>query len=128
MYLFGKLTIDWEGFDLSGNAPSDAQKENLYHYELATDTWQEKLMSIAKQAYLGCGGTGYGRVDIRTKNYETCDPFVLEVNSNCGMAFGGDSSSLGKILDLAKVDIGFFCRDLVDFALHRHDFEKPRSK
>jgi hypothetical protein len=61
------------------------------------------LIELARTAYISVGGTGYGRVDIRTRTPESRDAFVLEVNANCGLAFGRLASSLGEILILSKV-------------------------
>ena len=76
-------------------------------------------LELARDAYVACGGNGYGRVDIRTKNYQTCEPYVLEVNANCGLSFGSNSSSLGEVLYHNQVKPTDFCRLLVDFAHRR---------
>lgn len=43
------------------------------------------LIDLTRDAYLAVGGTGYGRVDIRTNlrdlNDPNCKAFVLEVNA-----------------------------------------------
>jgi hypothetical protein len=74
---------------------------------------------VARRAYVAVEGTGYGRVDIRFRKRDECDPFVLEVNSNCGLSFGEMSSSLGEVLNLSKVPPEQFCRDLIAYALKR---------
>ena len=112
------LNTDWSGYDLNGGSPGP-DVSILYSYQLAPSDWSEKLALLAKDAYIGCGGTGYGRVDIRTKNYSTNEPYVLEVNSNCGLTIASNTSSLGEILKLAKIDCGDFCEELIQFAFSR---------
>lgn len=98
-----------------------------YWYEAAPADWQESLKSIrfaneielARDAYVSVGGTGYGRVDIRTKTVESKDGFVLEVNANCGLAFGRLASSLGEILILSNVEPSEFCQEIVKYATNR---------
>ncbi|KAI8907205.1 hypothetical protein EDD86DRAFT_192331 [Gorgonomyces haynaldii] len=108
----------WEGYDLEGNSPD---KPAMYHYALAPSEWCDTLSRVAQDAYIACQGTGYGRVDIRTKTDTECEPMVLEVNANCGLSFGKGSSSLGDILELNQVSPAAFCADLVHYALHRFD-------
>ncbi|KAF9205750.1 hypothetical protein BGZ49_003551 [Haplosporangium sp. Z 27] len=87
----------WEGYDLKGgNGKEDT--EELCKYQMANVAWQDKLQEVAKKAYLALQGTGYGRVDIRTLDMDSCNPFVLEVNANCGLSFDKDSSSMANIL------------------------------
>jgi hypothetical protein len=103
---------------LNGSKPTEEQV--IYWYEKAKDEWQSALQQVAQRAYLACGGSGYGRVDIRFRKRDECDPVVLEVNSNCGLSFGEMSSSLGEILTLSKVQPDTFCRDLIHFAIVRN--------
>ncbi len=62
-------------------------------------------------------------MDIRLKSPDpgNFDAFVLEVNANCGLSFGLNSSSLGEILELSGTDPEAFCADLVYFALARKE-------
>lgn len=76
---------------------------------------------MARNAYISVGGTGYGRVDIRTRKQDTKDGFVLEVNANCGLAFGRMASSLGEILILSNVEPNEFCREIVSYAFKRYN-------
>jgi hypothetical protein len=78
------------------------------------------LIELARTAYISVGGTGYGRVDIRTRTPESRDAFVLEVNANCGLAFGRLASSLGEILILSKVEPSEFLGEIIGYALERH--------
>ncbi|KAI8896115.1 hypothetical protein BC833DRAFT_598907 [Globomyces pollinis-pini] len=107
----------WDGYDLDGSIPTT--EEELYWYEKAQEDWQDHLRDIAGRAYLACGGSGYGRVDIRTKNASELNAYVLEVNANCGLSFGKNSSSLGEILNLSNVKPSDFCNELIHFALNR---------
>ncbi|KAG0091955.1 hypothetical protein BGZ92_011218 [Podila epicladia] len=108
----------WAGYDLQGGEiPAN---EDFCKYQLANDAWQEKLQQIAKDAYLALDGTGYGRVDIRTVEMDTCEPVVLEVNANCGLSFEKDSSSLANILLMSHIAPPGFVKDIVDHALHRN--------
>ncbi|KAJ3313123.1 hypothetical protein HDV04_002440 [Boothiomyces sp. JEL0838] len=102
----------WEGFDLGSIPAADAS--HIYWHELAPSDIQEKL-----KAYLSCGGSGYGRVDIRTKSRDHCEPVVLEVNANCGLSFIPHSSSLADILFNSQTDPKEFCKDLINFAIRR---------
>ncbi|KAJ3262110.1 hypothetical protein HK103_003953 [Boothiomyces macroporosus] len=107
----------WEGFDLGSIPAADAS--HIYWHELAPSDIQEKLKEISKLAYLSCGGSGYGRVDIRTKSRDHCEPVVLEVNANCGLSFIPHSSSLADILFNSQTDPKEFCKDLINFAIRR---------
>ncbi|KAJ3275483.1 hypothetical protein HDV01_000310 [Terramyces sp. JEL0728] len=108
----------WEGYDLEGNTPGPEAPE-MYWYKLAPGDWQEYLQDMAKRAYLACGGSGYGRVDMRSRNRNDKDAYVLEVNANCGLSFGKGTSSLGEILVLCNESEQEFCRALIQFAANR---------
>lgn len=111
--------VDWEGYDLEGGNGKGGDEEKMYIYEAAPSEWQGRLKKVARDAYIACDGSGYGRVDIRTRNMDELDPYVLEVNANCGLSFGENSSSLGEILRLAKEDPAVFCGELVAFGFSR---------
>ncbi|KAH6571182.1 hypothetical protein BASA50_005378 [Batrachochytrium salamandrivorans] len=108
----------WAGYELGGMAPVTTE-QSLYWYDLAPSDWQDHLHDLARRAYVACGGNGYGRVDIRTKSFDKPDALVLEVNANCGLAFGDGASSLGEILKLCKMSPKEFCRDLVQYSVSR---------
>ena len=74
---------------------------------------------IAQRAYIACHGSGYGRVDIRSRALNEVDVCVLEVNANCGLSFGKESSSLGEILLISNVSSEDFCKELITYALLR---------
>lgn len=102
---------------LPGGAP-------LYRYALAAPALQAKLADVATRAFRAVGGTGYARVDIRMAA-QTGEPYVLEVNSNCGMS-GDMETSVGDILHLTRSSIdeliSLILRDAFDRA--RPDREK----
>ncbi|KAJ3218912.1 hypothetical protein HDU67_003551 [Dinochytrium kinnereticum] len=110
----------WDGYDLQGGKGAG---EPLYWYELANAEWQEALQDISRRAYIACGGSGYGRIDIRTPTLNECDPYVLEVNANCGLSFGKGSSSLGEVLELSGVSPASFVTELLDHARSRFSVE-----
>lgn len=70
------------GMEGDGEVP-----DQPYEYQLAPLEYQEPLMGInlvlsielAKKAYIAVGGTGYGRVDVRTRDDTDTRGFVLEV-------------------------------------------------
>ncbi|KAI9221215.1 hypothetical protein BC828DRAFT_381627 [Blastocladiella britannica] len=107
----------WDGWTIEGDRPP-ADTPGYYKYEHAPMAWQQKLMQVALDAYVACHGTGYGRVDMRTMSTEKCDVFVLEVNANCGLTFD-ETSSLGEILRLSKVDPMRFLSDIIVQSLER---------
>lgn len=107
----------WEGYDLEGGEGTG--EEPIYRYEAAPAEWQESLKKVAREAYIACDGSGYGRVDIRTRNPTDLDIYVLECNANCGLSFGKNSSSLGEILCLANVKPADFLKELIEFAQAR---------
>ncbi|RKP02216.1 hypothetical protein CXG81DRAFT_7861, partial [Caulochytrium protostelioides] len=109
----------WFGYDLSG-APPDPNTL-VCQYALAPAVLQKQLQDLARAAYLACGGTGYGRVDIRQRTESlTSEPVVLEVNANCGLSFGpGCTSSVAEIIHLSGADESVFIRGLLKFAAGR---------
>ncbi|KAJ3274960.1 hypothetical protein HDV01_001824 [Terramyces sp. JEL0728] len=114
-----RFNVAWEGFELNSLPSDDAS--HIYWHELAPAETQDRLQEISKMAYLSCGGSGYGRVDIRTKNRDECEPVVLEVNANCGLSFIPHSSSMADILYNSQTDPKAFCKELISFALHRQE-------
>ncbi|KAG9071050.1 hypothetical protein KI688_008593 [Linnemannia hyalina] len=106
----------WDGYNLEGGSGN----EEFCKYQMANGAWQDHLQQVAKDAYLALDGNGYGRVDIRTVEMDTCEPVVLEVNANCGLSFEKDSSSLANILLMTNVSPPGFVRDLIDNAIHRN--------
>jgi D-alanine-D-alanine ligase-like ATP-grasp enzyme len=118
----------WDGYDLEGNEPS-TDEMSFFKYHLAPEPVQPILQDLALRAYLACGGSGYGRVDIRTDSIDSFNPFVLEVNSNCGISVDqtdGLSSTVCEILKLSKESFTKFANDLLEFALTR--FKKKNNQ
>ncbi|ORZ30402.1 hypothetical protein BCR44DRAFT_131391 [Catenaria anguillulae PL171] len=107
----------WAGWTIDGDRP-DEQEEAYYSYRLAPAEWQAELMRIAREAYIACQGSGYGRVDFRTASADRCEPYVLEVNANCGLTFD-ETSSLGEILRLSNVAPLTFLQEIIDGAVSR---------
>lgn len=116
------LTFDicWSGCDLDNN--NDGQvPDQPYSYHSAPIELHEILKNLARDAFNAVGGDGYGRVDIRQKTQDLgSDCLVLEVNANCGLAFGSMASSLGEILILSKVSPAQFLSEICHFALQRY--------
>eukprot|EP00842_Homolaphlyctis_polyrhiza_P004044 jgi/Hompol1/4640/HPOL_001820-RA len=108
----------WEGYGIDGSQPD--KPSELYEYRAAPDAWQEKLAGLATRAFLACKGSGYGRVDIRTRSMDKPDALVLEVNANCGMSFKPGSSSLAEILQLSSTSPELFCQQLLPKHSSKH--------
>ena len=77
----------WEGYDLKGNRP--AVMIWFVQYRLAPLEFANRLGEVALSAYRVTGGTGYGRVDLRTDSDDlsVANVFVLEVNSQVSCPF-----------------------------------------
>ncbi|KXS20925.1 glutathione synthetase ATP-binding domain-like protein [Gonapodya prolifera JEL478] len=119
----------WDGFDLNGGAPDPeaSSAAPMYVYRPAPEAWQTHLADVARRAYLACGGSGYGRVDMRTPQDDTWEGVqVLEVNANCGMSFDVVTSTCGAILNLANVKPPDFAHSLVLYALRRQQYASPK--
>jgi D-alanine-D-alanine ligase-like ATP-grasp enzyme len=131
---FCNLYVGWDGCDLNANTTGEVPAQP-YWYEAAPTEFQDylqgtilwlyfaniSLIDLAKKAYLSVNGTGYGRVDIRTRSPSSRDGYVLEVNANCGLAFGRMASSLGEILILSKVEPDEFCKEIIDYGSKRFE-------
>ena len=64
-------------------------------------------------------GTGYSRVDIRV-DAATGQPYVLEVNANCGLSSPDDNTSVGYILKFTGQSFSGLIGLLLEDALLRH--------
>ncbi|KAJ3340611.1 hypothetical protein HDU93_006726, partial [Gonapodya sp. JEL0774] len=83
---------------------------------------EEHIVRIAKEAYAACGGSGYGRVDLRTTSRQEKDGWevlVLEVNANPSLAFDPLMSTSGAILHLATEPAAEFLHRIVKDAKSR---------
>ncbi|KAJ3330703.1 hypothetical protein HDU76_005043, partial [Blyttiomyces sp. JEL0837] len=67
----------FNGYTVDG-APQANPATDLFHYELAPAEFQAELQHIAGKAFVACGGTGYGRVDMRTMTLDDSAAMVLE--------------------------------------------------
>ncbi len=93
--------------------------EPFYRYEPAPAAYAARLASLAEQAFVAVGGTGYGRVDIRL-HAPTDELLVLEVNSNCGLS-GDRETSVGELLFLAGIPVHSLVSEILDNAFERAD-------
>ena len=84
----------WNGYDLDGRAP--AHDVRLFEFKKAPEEFQPALQQLARDAYLALGGTGYGRVDIRSDDLHSSRFFVLEVNAQCDVTYS-PSSTVGEV-------------------------------
>jgi hypothetical protein len=134
----------WDGFSLEKvDGETEKKPEKIWHrYEMAPEELQMRLqgipdpfsytnqslntqsgifcfLDVAKRAYIACYGSGYGRVDMRTTQIDSHNVQVLEVNSQCGLAFDENGSSLGEILRLCGVAPSAFVRELVRNAVDK---------
>lgn len=85
----------WSNYQEESRLP---EGEPFYRYALASPSRQEELAVLAQRAFAALSGTGYARVDIRVER-RTSQPYVLEVNANCGLS-GDTETSVGQILRL----------------------------
>jgi D-alanine-D-alanine ligase-like ATP-grasp enzyme len=93
-----------------------------YWYEACPPEMDERLRSLAVQAYCAVQGTGYGRVDIRLDSAPGRF-YVLEVNANPGISGDEDVVSVGRILQLANMTFA----DLVGAILRQTLLRAERS-
>jgi D-alanine-D-alanine ligase len=100
--------------------------EALYHYRLVKDdVLKERIIALARRAYLSVGGCGYGRVDIRM-DIGSHELFVLEVNSNCGIS-SDDQTSVGQILRLSGSSYPHLLSNILNDALARQAWVTGKS-
>lgn len=88
----------WGWYD-EESAPAEGRP--FYVHRSAPPDVAPVLEDLARRAYCAVEGRGYGRVDVRG---DRCSGklYVLEVNANCGVS-GGTESSCGSILALAGI-------------------------
>jgi hypothetical protein len=113
----------WEGYSLDGQAPPSPPKESaeVYRYAMADPSISPLLADIAARAFVALGGTGYGRVDMRSDAQDSKNVFVLEVNANCGIAFNPNefTSTVSEILRISGASVHGLANELIDFARKR---------
>ncbi len=78
----------WEKYETEEALPERAP---IYRYDRAPVGWAEALSTLARNAFVALGGTGYGRVDIR-RDSRTGEFLALEANCNCGLSTDGETS------------------------------------
>jgi len=59
---------------------------------------EERVKDIAVKAFKSCGGSSFGRVDLRMRD-ETGEVFVLEVNDTCGLGPGTTSEFILNLVE-----------------------------
>ena len=73
----------WAGYDETGAMPNP--DDCHVKWRAAPEEIRQTLVNLCRDAYLACGGTGYGRVDIRSNLTDVNDPnfkvYALEVNA-----------------------------------------------
>jgi D-alanine-D-alanine ligase-like ATP-grasp enzyme len=77
----------WSGSQCNGY---DIRGEKLYYS--APVKFQEQIQLVARNAYIALNGNGYGRVDIRTDDMNNTNIYVLEVNANCSIGYGHNTT------------------------------------
>jgi len=102
----------WGWFD-EESAPPDGRP--FYVHRPAPAEVAPRLEDLARRAYVAVRGHGYGRVDIRGSRLDG-ELYVLEVNANCGLS-GGRESSCGSILELAGIPYRHLIGRILDQAL-----------
>ena len=88
----------WEIYEDETPMPAD---ENFYQYESSPDEIKLAIQQVSWDAYAAVNGKGYTRVDVRV-DANTGQPYVLEVNAQCGISEDENYTSIGAILRFAN--------------------------
>jgi D-alanine-D-alanine ligase len=104
----------WSNYQEESRLP---EGEPFYRYALTPSPRQEVLAVVAQRAFSALSGTGYARVDIRVER-RTDQPYVLEVNANCGLS-GDTETSVGQILRLTGASMPSLLREILEDGLVR---------
>ncbi|MFA6111432.1 MAG: hypothetical protein WDA75_21960, partial [Candidatus Latescibacterota bacterium] len=104
----------WSAYQEESRLP---EGEPFYRYALASPSRQEELAPLAQRAFAALSGTGYARVDIRVQS-RTNQPYVLEVNANCGLS-GDTETSVGQILRLTGSSMPGLLSEILEDGLAR---------
>ncbi|MES1198235.1 MAG: hypothetical protein ABUL41_03060, partial [Chitinophagaceae bacterium] len=122
---FGRL---WEIYDDESPMP---QNENFYEYRAVDSSLAPALKQLSIRAYKACGGTGYGRLDIRMDS-TTGKLYTLEVNAQCGLSEDENYTSIGAILKASNKSFTEIIWEILKDGLRRsvvkQDFEKKARK
>ncbi|MBW3534456.1 MAG: hypothetical protein KY453_04455 [Gemmatimonadetes bacterium] len=104
---FKHYALKWVDFHAMGDAPvSDPELE-------------ARLRDASARLFLGLGGAGFGRCDLRVD--AAGRPWMLEINPNCGVYYPEeDPGSADLCLRCDPAGHAGFTRQLVDAALARH--------
>jgi len=88
----------WEIYEDETPMPAD---ENFYQYQSSPDEIKLAIQQVSWDAYAAVNGKGYTRVDVRV-DANTGQPYVLEVNAQCGISEDENYTSIGAILRFAN--------------------------
>jgi D-alanine-D-alanine ligase len=114
----------WEIYEEEAPPPNG---EHFYHYQIADSTLHKEICELSWHAYCAVGGTGYARVDLRMDK-ATQKLFVLEVNSNCGIAAAEDElSSVGNMLKLCGIPFEKLISEILTEAIIRHSTSSNKA-
>lgn len=78
---------------------------NIKWVRCTDDALAEKMKELSKKVFVGLGGVGYGRTDIRVD--ANGEPYFLEINPNCGIFYPAppdDPDALGSADFILKND------------------------
>jgi D-alanine-D-alanine ligase len=106
----------WEFYDQESPLPDG---EFLWEYARLRASKAALIKAVSWDAYVACGGVGYGRVDLR-EDAETGGLYVLEVNAQCGLSEDENFTSIGAILRFAGVPYHALVEQLLRHAARRH--------
>jgi D-alanine-D-alanine ligase len=111
----------WSVYEEESPLPED---EYFFHYIVPEEAMQQKLSSLALEAYRAVGGKGYCRVDIRMDK-TTAKLYVLEVNAQCGISEDPDYSSIGDIIKVAGQPFCKLVEEILLDGLRRYELQNP---
>jgi D-alanine-D-alanine ligase len=116
--VFKSAVPDGDRFLTGDRVMSEGDADEAYSYAAAPEDLHESLQDLACRAVEALDGSGYARVDIRC-DAGSGEPFVLEVNANCGLT-ADVTSAVGNILMQSHVAIGEFIATIMANARMLH--------